>query len=209
MIIKCVATLALSAFAALPVSASTVTINFETPTSFASIEAHYAGGTDAAGVAGPNLGVSFGGDVIGLQSTDGFSTFFSNAPSGSGAMTVVGSAAAMNVADGFLGISLAYASLDAVVAGVQVWSGLDGTGDLLGSFDLLGNAVSGCNDSAMCNFDTLSRASFAQRAFSVTFANSAFVAVFDDVGLVVPAPATALLALLGLAAVTTTRRRRG
>lgn len=191
---------------ALPASAGVLTLDFETPTSFASIDTHYAGGTDGAGVAGANLGISFGGDVLALQATDGVTTYFSNAPSGTGAMTVVGSAAVMNVAAGFVALSFAYSSLDAVVDAVQVWSGLDGTGTLLGSFDLMANATDGCSDSPLCNFDTLQLGGFADLARSVSFGNAALVAVFDDVT-VVPVPATALLAALGLAGVAATRRR--
>jgi MYXO-CTERM domain-containing protein len=207
MTFKPVAAALVALTAALPATATVLTLDFETPTSFASIDTHYAGGTDGAGVSGVNLGVSFGGDVLALQSTDGVDTYFTNAPSGTGAMTIVGSSAAMNVATGFLSISLAYSALDAVVGGVQVWSGVDGTGELLGSLDLTGNAVAGCSGSPFCNFDSASLGGFSQRAFSVTFSNSAFVALFDDVSLTVPAPASALLAALGLAALAATRRR--
>ena len=82
---------------------------------------------------------------------------------------------------------------------MQVWSGFNGTGTLLGSLSLAANATAGgCTDSPLCNFNTLSLGRFSEQAYSVSFGGAAFVAVFDDVT-VVPAPATALLAGLGLA----------
>ena len=40
-----------------------VLVDFETPSSFASILEHYNGGTDSDGLAGANLGVSFTADA--------------------------------------------------------------------------------------------------------------------------------------------------
>lgn len=197
MIFKPAATLALALFAALPVSAGVRIVDFETPASFESIANHYAA-----------IGVTFGADVLALQNDD-LGPYFSNAPSPLGVMTVVGSDATMNVEGGFLMLSFAYSSLEAIADAVQVWSGLNGTGTMLGSLSLAANATAGgCTDSPLCNFDTVGLGRFSEYAYSVTFGGAAFVAVFDDVTLV-PAPATALLAGLGLAlaGVASARRR--
>jgi hypothetical protein len=199
------AALALTLFAAAPAFASVITIDFEAPTTFASIDTFYAGGTDSAGATGPNLGVVFGGDALALQN-DALGPYFSNAPSPVGVMTAVGPAAVMDVAQGFVGLNFFYSSLAAVGGAVEVWSGLGGTGTLLASLSLAGNAQDGCSDSPLCHFDGLA-AGFAQRAYSVSFAGAANVAVFDNVSLTVPEPATALLVALGLVGAAASRRR--
>ncbi len=185
--------------APLAAQAANVTVDFETATSFSSVLTHYAGGADAAGVTGTDLGVSFSGDVIALAN-DSLGTYFSNAPTAVGVMTVVGSDAVMDVAQGFTGsVDFAWSSLADVSGGVQVWSGAGATGTLLASFDLSTNAqAGGCSDSALCHFDAASLA-FAGTAYSVSFANAANVAAFDDIAITaVPEPATAATLLAGM-----------
>ncbi|HVR52912.1 MAG TPA: PEP-CTERM sorting domain-containing protein [Pseudorhodoferax sp.] len=190
--------LALSLFAAAPAMAAPLVIDFETAPSYDSIGNHYA-----------DKGVSFGGGVLGLQN-DELGPYFSNAPSAKGVMFTFGDDATMNVADGFSdAISFWYSSTAAAFNAVNIWSGLNGTGTLLASFDLLGNAQNGCDDTAWCHFDQLS-ASFAGVAYSLSFNGDPSIA-FDNIALGsndVPEPASMLLVSLGLAGLAASKRRR-
>lgn len=174
------AVLALGLLSTSPAFAASITIDFEGPTSFASIDRFYNGGLDSAGAAGPDLGVVFGLDALGLKN-DELGPYFSNAPSPIGVLAPVGPSAAMNYAGGFSGLaSFYYTSIAA--ATVSVWSGINGSGTELGSFVLANNAQSnGCSDSPFCNW-TL--ASFdigdASIARSITFGDAAALAAFDD-----------------------------
>lgn len=183
-----------------------VTLDFEGPTSFASIAEYYNGGTDSEGVPGPGLGVSFGLDALGLKN-DEFFTYFSNAPSPLGVMAPVGPDATMNVAGGFTSLSFFYSASDDVIGGVQVWSGLGGQGTLLLSFDLAKNAEAG-GDHPFDHFDRLVSGLLAGTAHSVTFTNAVGFAGFDDITITaVPEPLSAWLAAVGLAGLLRLRRR--
>lgn len=185
-----------------------VLLNFDTPTSFASIAEYYNGGTDSAGATGPALGVSFGLDALTVRNDDGVGPYFSNAPTPVGALAPVGADATMNVAIGFVdSISFHYSSTSFVSQGVNVYAGLNGTGDLLASFNLTANAQRGCSDTPFCRFDKLS-SSFAGVAHSVTFGNATGMA-FDNVSITaVPEPESYAMLIAGLMAVGLMARRR-
>ena len=195
------------AFTGTTLAASTV-VDFETPTSFASIAEHYNGGTDSDDVAGANLGVSFGLDALALRN-DELGPSFGNAPSPVGVLTAVGADAAMNVAIGFTGIvSFAFSSVDAGEIGI--WSGMNGTGTRLGGLAVTTNAT-GCDAATpLCLFSTASFDLGANVAKSLTFGDAAsLTVVFDDVTVTaVPEPETYALMGLGLALVAGIARRR-
>lgn len=189
-------------------SAAALVVDFETPTSFASISDHYNGGTDGDGVAGANLGVSFGLDALALRN-DELGPYFGNAPSPVGVLAPVGTDAAMNVAIGFTGVvSFAFSSIDAGEIGV--WSGLNGTGSRLGGIALTANATGCAEASPLCVFATASFDLGANVARSITFGDAAgLTVVFDDVSVTaVPEPETYALMGLGLALIAGVARRR-
>jgi PEP-CTERM motif len=190
---------ALALFAASPAFA--VTIDFEAPASFAPIDNFYSA---------QNIG--FGLDALAVQN-DELGPYFSNAPSAIGIMAPVGGSATLNMLNGQSlvgGLSFWYSSTAAVFGGVEVWSGLNGTGNLLASFNLAANAKAGCgaDPAPYCHFDQLT-ASFTGNARSVTFGNAANVAGFDNLNITaVPEPTSALLMALGVAGLLASRRRQ-
>jgi hypothetical protein len=193
---------ALAVVAASPVFAANTLIDFETSPSFESIGEYYNSG------AGGALGVSFTGGALGLVN-DELGPYFSNAPSPVGVMTPVDADATMNVRSGFVNsISFYYSSSSVLPSSVMVWSGIDGTGGMLASFNLAENSqAGGCIGSAYCRFDLLS-SPFEGTAHSVTFGNAANTAAFDNLSITtVPEPSTALLMMLGLAGLLAARRR--
>jgi hypothetical protein len=119
----------------------------------------------------------------------------------------------MDIAAGFTtGFSFNYVSLSEP-GSVSVWSGLDGTGTLLGTIDLTPNAGSCPGYSAgFCPFSPIG-VGFAGTAMSIEFAGVANQIVFDDVtfGSVtpgVPEPSTWAMMMLGLAGLGLAGRRR-
>ena len=188
--------LAAAALVAAPAFAGVITIDFEAAASFASIGNTYA-----------SSGITFGPDAQGLAN-DALGPYFSNAPSPLGVMFLSGISApdaAMNVAGGFYGLSFFYSSALAVANAVQVWSGLNGTGDLITAYSLSDNATLGCTATAYCHWDMLG-SSFSRVARSVTFSDGTQLALFDNIS-VVPEPSSALLAGLALSTLLVVRRR--
>ena len=197
------ASAAFALFAATPAFASTTTIDFEAVTGFASIANTYS-----------SAGVGFTGGALGLVN-DGTGgglngAFFSNAPSPVGVMFAADIDATLNAVNGarfFDAVSFFYSSIDALADAVQVFDGLDGTGNLLASFSLTANASSGCTDSAFCNWTQITR-TFVGAARSITFGGTAGFAGFDNIGLnVVPEPTSVMLAALGIVGLVVSRRR--
>jgi len=202
---------ALCLLTASPALAGNITIDFEQPSSFASIDQFYNGGTDSNGVAGgSSVGVTFGLDDLAVQN-DVLGPYFSNAPSPIGLMSAVGPETAMNVEHGFTDVSLFYATPEDVAAGVQVWSGLNGTGTLLASFDLTKNSDPAGSANPYGTWTQVFGGSWSSTAHSVTFVNSVGFAGFDDISVStpVPEPTTAMLAVLGIAGLVVARRRVG
>lgn len=191
---------------------------------YSTIDEFYNGGTSGDGTSGTNYGVSFESNARAICLNTVNATCSNTSRGGLGDLDsqlgglffTAGSETTMNVAAGFeTGFSFFYT---AVFQGglVNVFDGLDGTGNLLGSLNLTTTAstCSGLGD--FCPF-VAAGINFTGVAKSVEWGGIANQVVFDDVtfgsatpGEVVAAPVAGTMALfgLGLAGLTTMRRRR-
>lgn len=200
---------AASVLAASPAAAQTFTLDFEGAAGYVNpILNFYNGGTDGQGLTGPNLGVSFTDAAVAL-SNDELGPYFANAPTPLTVMFAADNTAVMNVAAGMVGgLSFEYSSSVAVLDAVKIYSGLDGTGTLLASASLFGNAAIGCTTTAFCRFD-LTSVQFAGVAQSISFGGGSPNVLFDDITVtVVPEPGTYALLLAGLGVVGLLGQRR-
>jgi len=198
---KALAVLALSAVS-LPAFSASVTLDFEGVDGFSSVGDFYNGG------AGTNFGVSFTDAVLALVN-DELGPYFSNAPTPGTVIFADDATATMNVAAGFSGnLQFHYSALNSTLDAVKIYSGLNGTGDLLGQISLSGNAqLGGCSDSPYCNWQEVSL-SFAGVAQSAVFASAANMG-FDNVTITpVPEPGTYAMLGLGLGLLGLVARRR-
>lgn len=157
--------------------------------------------------------VTFTGDALKVDNADGLGPYAENLPSGSSMLVVPLGSAALSASDPlqvFAGtLSFSYTSLSLMHAAVQLFSGADGTGTLLGSFDLLGDGAAGCASGLACQWHTASL-DFSGGARSIVFTGAD--AAYDDVTVTlhsVPEPAAVWLLLGGLVAAGAASRRRG
>jgi hypothetical protein len=191
------------AFAAGP----TFVVDFEHTWDYANgaVDGYYAGGSAADGSSGANLGVSFVG-VSGLSNDADF-TYYANAPTPIG-VAYAYDTAFMNVAGGVDGqLLLSYSSANAITGAVKAYSGLDGTGTLLGTFDFA--ATGGSTDGeGFYKYDawTAGAFNFAGTAHSFDFSATSMAAL-DNIA-AVPEAGSGLMMALGLAGILTAARRR-
>ena len=196
--------------------AAPIVLNFEGIGNGAQILDFYNGGTDSQGHSGVNYGISFGPNALGLIDADaGGSGNIANEPSPSTVMYFSSGSAILNNAAGFdTGFSFFYTS--ATTAVVNVYSGLNATGTLLGSINLVAQYNSNCSGDptgAFCNFSPAGLA-FAGVAHSIDFGGTVNQIAFDDItfgsatpGGDVPEPGTLALFGLGLFGTAAARRR--
>jgi hypothetical protein len=189
-----------------PATAAVTVLNFEGIANLAPVGGFYS-----------SLGYEFSPDTLALVDADaGGSGNIANEPSGETGMFFLDSNnAILNVAAGFdTGFSFFYSS--SVAAAVTVWSGLDGTGTLLGEIPITGQFNSGCTGDPtgdFCNW-TNQGVSFAGVARSINFGGTANQTVYDDITFgsdvagAVPEPATWGLMILGFGAIGCALRRR-
>jgi hypothetical protein len=179
----------------------------------------YNGGTGSMGSSGSNIGVSFGMGALALiDADDGGTGNFENNPSGSTvAFWLSGSGLNMNVANGFTGgFSFFYSSSTA--ATVNVWSGLNATGNLMAAINLGANWNTDClpygpgRTGSYCNWDPIGVA-FAGTAMSVDFGGTADQTGYDNITFAatpvgVPEPGSLALLFSGIVGIGFVRGRR-
>lgn len=189
--------LALAAAPALSSAATPFLIDFEKNWAYGeTVDNQYA----ASGVTFTN--------VLGVSNDPDFGTYYANSPSPLGvAMAqldgVVNTTAYVNVAGGVDGaLSFYYASPVDIVGAVKAYSGLNGTGTLLGTFDLVANGGA---------YDVWSPVtfSFSGTALSFDITATANTAGIDNISAVPEPSSTALvLASLGLIGLVSSRRKQ-
>ena len=213
-------------------SAEEFVLNFEDinasypSTNYANISEFYNGGNSSAGTSGTNYGVSFESNARAIcLNTLGTTSGCSNTSRGGlgeatsqrgGLFFTAGSETTMNVAAGFeTGFSFFYTAPNQGGA-VQVFDGLDGTGNLLATLNL-STTASACTGfgATFCPF-VAAGVNFAGVAKSVNWGGVANQVVFDDVtfgsatagGGEVPVPGTLGIVGLGLLGLAKSRRRK-
>jgi len=168
---------ALSVFA-LPAHAAVITLDFEGLSDQEAVGNFYNGGM------GTNYGVTFSADALALIDGDaGGSGNFANEPSASTVMFFLsGSTPILNYAAGFdTGFSFFYSSSAPVT--VNIFDGLNGTGNLLGSINLTAQFDQNCaGDPAgdYCNWTNVGVA-FAGVARSIDFGGAPDETAFDNI----------------------------
>lgn len=195
-------------------SASTIVLDFEGVPNLGTVGDFYNGG------AGTDYNITFNGNALGIIDADaGGSGNFGSEPSPDTVLFFLsGSAATMNVFDGFTtGFSFFYSSVN-YGGSVNVWSGLDGTGDLLATLTLAALGYGpGDPTGDFSNWADIG-VTFDGIAHSVDFAGTADQIAFDDVTIgnenaggdpsPVPAPAALPLLLMALGSFGIAARRK-
>ncbi|PZQ59499.1 MAG: PEP-CTERM sorting domain-containing protein [Phenylobacterium zucineum] len=198
---------------AAPASAEIIVLDFEGVGDLNPVGNFYNGG------AGTNYGVEFSGDTLAVvDADDGGSGNFANEPSSNTIMFFLNANnAILNFAAGFTtGFSFFYSSSTA--ATVNVYDGLNGTGNLLGSLNLDAQGFQNCTGDPggdFCNWTAVGVA-FAGTAKSINFGGTANQTGFDDItfgsdrpgGTIVPEPSTWAMMLLGFAGLGSALRMR-
>jgi PEP-CTERM motif len=195
---------------AAPAFSAVVVLDFEGIADLSAVGDYYNGG------GGTNYGVSFSNDTLALIDADaGGSGNFANEPTADTVMFFLNSNnAILNYAAGFdTGFSFFYSSSTA--ATINIYDGVDGTGNLLGSIVLGAQGFEGCTGDptgSFCNWTAVGVA-FAGTARSIDFGGTANQTGFDNITFgsdrpVVPEPSTYALMLAGLASVGVMLRRR-
>lgn len=214
--------------AATTAQAAVVSLNFEGvnatyPSGYAQILNFYNGGLSSVGTTGTNFGASFGSNALAicLNSTTVNCSNTSRGGLGDpasqrgGLFFLSGSETFLNFAAGFsTGFSFNYAS--SVTGSVEVYDGLNGTGNVLASVNLTPNLV-GCPTytAGFCPFGPAG-VSFSGTAKSISFGGVANQIVFDDITFgsatpgpgVVPEPASWAMLIVGFGLVGAAARRR-
>jgi hypothetical protein len=220
----------LAVLAAGSAHAAVISLDFENITPYPSenstfIENFYNGGTSSIGTSGTNYGIEFSSNALSLCLNTGTDVCSNGSHGGLGVpgsergalFFLDGAQAVMNSVAGFdTGFAVNYAA-PVNTGAITIWSGLNGTGSVLGTLSL-GLTQSSCGDTnaQYCPFVSVGL-NFSGEAHSVTFAGVANYIAFDDVTFgsattppvtPVPEPETYLLMLAGVGLTGFMARRR-
>jgi hypothetical protein len=214
--------IALTALVASAASAQVRQLTFEGLQNNEAIGNFYNGGTGGNGSGpGPAWGITFTASALAIcpGNLPGCSGNFGNNPSAPNAMFWLQANPIMNVAPGFTtGFSTFYTNVNDPGA-VEIWSGLNATGSLLGTVNLpaLGDGSGDPCTNPGANFCRWAGVgtTFAGTAFSVRFTGAANFIAFDNVTFgsdrpqtIIPEPSTYALLATGMAGLAFARRRR-
>jgi len=173
------ALVAATCLAATASDATVIKLDFEGLGSGAQVGAFYNGGTDSMGNAGTNYGISFGSNTLAFQESDPYANF-SRAPSGETVMFFLTGTAILNYAPGFTeGFSFYYSTVT-FAAKVQVYDGLNATGNLLGEIQLGALGYGPDPDNPYSNW-AIGSLGFAGNARSVNFGGTVNRVGYDNI----------------------------
>jgi hypothetical protein len=211
----------LTTFVAIPKSqAATITLDFEGIGNLSQVGNFYNGGTDSTGNSGTNYGISFGSAALGIIDSDapGGTGNIGGEPSPSTVLFFLGSnAATMNVAAGFdTGFSFFYSAISNP-GFINVYDGLNGTGNILTTLNLPTTPNNGAPDPTGqfspflpigVSFSGIARSvDFGGTADQIAFDNITLGAAIPNNGTQVPEPFTIVGTIIGGTAALRMRKK--